>query len=250
MIDATGRPERVLLLGGTSEIGLAIVARLLEGRPGEVVLTGRDAHGLTRAAGLLASSGHDVTTHVLDATKVADHGPVLDDVLADPVDVVVLAVGQLGDQASMLDDPVAAARLLEVNLVGAGSLAIRIASRLRSQGYGHLIVLSSVAAERPRSSNHIYGASKAGLDALSRGLSEDLHGSGAGATVLRPGFVHTRMTAGLSPAPFATTPEAVAQIAAEAVRTRRAVAYAPGVLRWVMLVLRLLPRPLFRRLPA
>jgi decaprenylphospho-beta-D-erythro-pentofuranosid-2-ulose 2-reductase len=250
MIDATGRPQRVLLLGGTSEIGLAIVSRLLQGRPGAAVLVGRDAHGLERKGSLLAAAGHEVTTLVLDATEVANHGPVLEDVLEDPIDVAILAIGQLGEQSRLLTDPVAAARLLEVNLVGGGALAIRMADRFRAQGYGHLIVLSSVAAERPRTANYVYGASKAGLDALSRGLSEDLRGSGAGATVLRPGFVHTRMTAGMRPAPFATTPQAVADIAAEAVRSRRAIAYAPSMLRWVMYVLRLLPRPLFRRLPG
>lgn len=249
MIDATGRPQRVLLLGGTSEIGLAIVVRLFDGRSGEVVLAGRDPDGLADAAAALTRAGHAVTTLAFEAADVATHAAMLDEAFASYVDVAIVAFGQLHDQAKLLADPLAAAHLAEVNYVGALSVGLHLASRFRAQGYGHMLALSSVAAERPRRSNYVYGSSKAGFDALFTGLADDLHGSGVTVTVLRPGFVQTRMTRGLKPAPLATTADAVADVAAEAVRTRRPLAHVPGALRWVMLILRLMPRRLFRRLP-
>jgi decaprenylphospho-beta-D-erythro-pentofuranosid-2-ulose 2-reductase len=113
-----------------------------------------------------------------------------------------------------------------------------------------MIVLSSVAAERPRAANAVYGAAKAGLDSLAQGLADAGHGTGPRVLVVRPGFVKTRMTAGLRPAPFATTPEAVAEATVRALRGRAHTVWVPAVLRLVFAVLRHLPRPLFRRLPV
>ena len=112
-----------------------------------------------------------------------------------------------------------------------------------------MIVLSSVAAERARRSNAIYGAAKAGLDALAQGLADSLAGSGVRVLVVRPGFVRTRMTAGLEAAPFATSPDAVAEAAVKALAGRAHTVWVPPSLRYVFAVLRHLPRPIYRRLP-
>jgi decaprenylphospho-beta-D-erythro-pentofuranosid-2-ulose 2-reductase len=120
---------------------------------------------------------------------------------------------------------------------------------LREQGHGTLVVLSSVAAERPRASNAIYGAAKAGLDALAQGLGDSVAGSGVRVLVVRPGFVKTRMTAGLKPPPFATTPDAVAAATSRALRRGAHTVWAPGALRYVFAVLRHLPRAVYRRMP-
>ncbi len=109
-------------------------------------------------------------------------------------------------------------------------------------------MLSSVAAERPRRANFVYGSAKAGLDAFGRGLGEALRPDGVRVLVLRPGFVRTRMTAGLRPAPFSVDPEAVAAVAVDALRRGDEVAWVPAALRWVMLAARALPAPLFRRI--
>jgi decaprenylphospho-beta-D-erythro-pentofuranosid-2-ulose 2-reductase len=164
------------------------------------------------------------------------------------VDLVLVAFGELGDQAALETDPAAAARLAQVNYVGAVSVGLAVAARMRAQGHGTLVALSSVAAERPRRSNFVYGSSKAGLDAFFRGLGDALRGSGARVLLVRPGFVHTRMTAGLPAAPFATTPEAVAEGIVGALRSGAETVWVPSVLRWVMTVLRHLPAPLFRKL--
>jgi decaprenylphospho-beta-D-erythro-pentofuranosid-2-ulose 2-reductase len=111
------------------------------------------------------------------------------------------------------------------------------------------VVLSTVAAERARASNAIYGAAKAGLDALAQGLADATAGAGVRVLVVRPGFVKTRMTAGLPPAPFATTPEAVAEAVVRALPRRAQTIWVPGHLRFIFAVLRHIPRPLYRRLP-
>ncbi len=136
-----------------------------------------------------------------------------------------------------------------MNYLGAVSVAVPVARRLRSQGHGTLVALSSVAGERARRSNFVYGSTKAGFDAFFQGLGDSLAASGVQVIVVRPGFVHTKMTRGLDPAPLSTTPEAVATAIVEGLARGSHTVWAPPALRWVMAVLRHVPRPLFRRLP-
>ena len=136
-------------------------------------------------------------------------------------DIVILAVGLLGERGGLPDDLPGALEVLRVNLVGAGSLLLAAARRLDAQRHGTLIVLSSVAGERVRRSNVVYGASKAGLDALAQGLGDALHAHGVRVMVVRPGFVHTRMTRGLDAAPLSTEPAAVARAVVRGARSRR-----------------------------
>ena len=119
---------------------------------------------------------------------------------------------------------------------------------LRERGAGKIVVLSSVAAERPRRANAVYGASKAGLDALAQGLGDELRDDGVGMLVVRPGFVHPRMTRGLDPAPLSTTPEAVADVVIAGLDGGADTVWAPSTLRWLMIIIKLLPRPIFRKM--
>lgn len=227
-----------LLIGGTSEIGLAIVRRLA---PERAVLLGRDQERLTAAAAVL---GNGASTGLLGDGSIERAFAT-----AGPFDVVVLAVGVLGAQAGLDADPAEVEEVMRVDFVVSGSLLLDCLRQLRTQGSGTLIVLSSVAAERPRASNAVYGAAKAGLDALAQGLADATAASGVRVLVVRPGFVKTRMTAGLEPAPFATTPEAVAEATANALNGRAHTIWVPGRLRAVFGLLRHLPRPIYRRLP-
>jgi decaprenylphospho-beta-D-erythro-pentofuranosid-2-ulose 2-reductase len=136
------------------------------------------------------------------------------------------------------------------NYGGAVSTLLHVAGRLRAQGHGAIVVLSSVAGERVRASNFVYGSTKAGLDAFAQGLGDSLAGSGVDVLVVRPGWVATRMTEGLDPAPFATTPEVVAAAVADGLTRRREVVWAPGILRVVFAAFRHLPRPLWRKVAA
>ena len=246
----TGR--RVLLLGGTSEIGLAIVRRLAAAGPVRPYLVGRDRHRLETALAELEREGcQPGEVDVLEATDLNAHGEVIGRAFQNGggFDLVILAVGVLGAQAGLDAERREAIEVLEVDFLGSGSLLLESLHRLREQGRGQLVVLSSVAAERPRAGNAIYGAAKAGLDALAQGLADAEAGSGVHVLVVRPGFVKTRMTAGLDPAPMSTTAEEVASATVRALATRGHTVWVPARLRLVFSILRHLPRPVYRRLP-
>jgi decaprenylphospho-beta-D-erythro-pentofuranosid-2-ulose 2-reductase len=235
MRDALGAVQSVLVVGGHSDIARALVERLQRERPLRVVLGVR--------------SPQEPDELRFDALDRSSHGAFVDAAFAGgDIDLVVVAVGVLGDQATDEHDADAAVAVMETNFVGAVSVLIPIADRLRSQGHGAIVVLSSVAAERPRRANFVYGASKAGLDAFAQGLGDSLVGSGVDVLVVRPGFVRTKMTVGLAEAPFATTPEVVAEEILRALRRHAHTVWVPSRLRLVMAVVRHLPRPLFRLL--
>jgi decaprenylphospho-beta-D-erythro-pentofuranosid-2-ulose 2-reductase len=243
--------RRVVVLGGTSEIALAIVSELQARAPREVALVGRNPDGLARAAADLTSAGCPRTlAFELDAQSLDRHAHIIGEAIDElgGADIVILAVGVLGERGGLPDDTAGALKVLQVNLMVAGSLLIHSVRRLREQGGGTLVVLSSVAAERPRRANAVYGASKAGLDALAQGLGDALHDDGVRILVVRPGFVHTRMTRGLQPAPLSTTPQALARVVVSGLEHGAHTVWAPPALRWLMVAVRMLPRPIFRRL--
>ncbi|MDQ4049580.1 MAG: decaprenylphospho-beta-D-erythro-pentofuranosid-2-ulose 2-reductase [Actinomycetota bacterium] len=253
MRDALGSVQSVLVLGGTSEIALATVRALLDERTRTVVLAVRDPEG---ARDVVESLRAGRSTHVeavaFDALRGEEHQALVDEIFDrhGDFDVVLLAFGVLGDQAESERDPAAARRVVETNFTGAVSVSVPIAQRLRAQGHGTLVVLSSVAGERARKANFVYGASKAGLDAFAQGLGDSLAGSGAHVMVVRPGFVQTKMTTDMDAAPLATTPDAVAQAVVAGLRRNAHTVWVPGALRGVMAVLRHLPRGVFRRIPG
>jgi decaprenylphospho-beta-D-erythro-pentofuranosid-2-ulose 2-reductase len=251
VIDAVGNPQSILLLGGTSEIGLAIVEAFATDRPMRVILAARPSERLDAAKARVEKLGCAVETVDFDARAVDTHSDVIRKAFAGgDIDVSVVAFGLLGDAEKAWTDVEAAVELATVNYTAAVSVGVALAERLREQSHGAMVALSSVAGERPRRSNFVYGSTKAGLDAFYTGLTEALRPNDVGVTVVRPGFVHTRMTEGMKPAPLSTTPEAVAAAAVDAVRNRREQVWVPAQLRGVMSVLRHLPRPVFRRLPV
>jgi decaprenylphospho-beta-D-erythro-pentofuranosid-2-ulose 2-reductase len=251
VIDAVGNPQSLLLLGGTSEIGLAVAARFAESRPLRVILAGRPGERLDAAAEKLRATGSTVSVLPFDARRPETHAEVVEKAFADgDIDVALVAFGILGDQEKAWTDLDTARELAEVNYVGAVTVGVALADRFTRQGHGSLVALSTVAAERPRRSNFVYGSTKAGLDSFYTGLTDALRPSGVKVSVVRPGFVHSRMTEGLKAAPLSQTPEQVAEIVVDVVRSGREQAWAPGQLRYVMTVLRHLPRAVFRRLPV
>lgn len=249
MQNALHEPQTILLLGGTSEIGRAIVDELVSPATRTLVLACRrpdDAHPEH-----FARDGLLVSVEYFDATETANHDAFVRMVVAEhgDIDVAVVAFGQLGSQDDFDEDPQRAAEVVHVNYTSAVAMCLALAARMRHQGHGHIVVLSSVAAERPRAANSVYGSSKAGLDAFAQGLGDAVRGSGVGVTVVRPGFVHTKMTRGRKAAPFATTPRVVGELAVAGIRSGKHTVWAPGILRYVFSVLRHVPRPIFRRLP-
>ncbi|PRX45187.1 short-subunit dehydrogenase [Prauserella shujinwangii] len=242
----------MVVLGGRSEIGLAVATRLAREGHREFVLAARPGADLTAAERTLREAGATTVTRVeFDADDLGGHGEVLGRIVreAAPVDVVVTAFGILGDQARAERDAGHAVRIVHTDYTAHVSVLTHLAGLLRAQGHGRLVVFSSVAGIRVRRANYVYGSAKAGLDGFASGLADALHGSGVRLLLVRPGFVVGRMTEGMSPAPFASTPGQVADATVAALRRGRQVVWVPPVLRFVFAALRLLPRPLWRRLP-
>ncbi len=230
MLDNLGRPGRVLLLGGTSEIGLAILAALRAPADTEVLLAGRDEQRMAAAGKELP---YRCTTVAFDALETG---------------IQIAATGVLTPQADADRDPVLAARMIEVNFTSHVTTLLAVASRMRTQRHGTIVVLSSVAAIRPRKANYVYGAAKAGLDAFARGLTDALAGTGIRVLLVRPGFVTGRMTAGLPPAPMSSTPAQIGSAVAAALDGKASLLWVPPGLAAAAMVIRLIPRPLWRRM--
>ena len=249
MQNALQEPQTIVLLGGTSEIGRAIVDELMAPVTRTVVLACR--HPDTAQPERFAREGLTVDVVFFDAADTGGHVRFVGDLTArhGDLDVVIVAFGVLGAQSDFDADPVAAAEAVHVNYTGAVSSTLAAAVQMRRQGHGHIVVMSSVAGERGRASNYVYGSSKAGLDAFAQGLHDSLAGSGVKVTVVRPGFVHSKMTRGLKSAPLAVTPRQVAEVAVAGMKAGRHTVWAPPALRYVFMILRHVPRPIFRRLP-
>ena len=250
MLDALGTPQSLLLLGGTSDIGLAVARRYAAERPLRVVLAARPTERRAAAAAQLRGAGCTVTEVDLEARDHASHAATIDAAFADgDIDVAVVAFGLLGDPEQTWQDPDALRELIDVNYTAPAHLGVLLAARMRTQAHGRIVALSSVAGERVRRSNFVYGSTKAGLDGFYLGLGEALRDSGVGVLVVRPGFVKSKMTEGLDEAPLAVTPDEVAEAIVNGLRHRRELVWVPAPMRFVMSGLRHVPRPLFRRLP-
>lgn len=254
MRNALGSYQRVVVLGGTSAIAMATVSRWAATSPGlEVVLAARPSDKRDGVVAELTAQGARVEAVDLDVeadpavqqvAMAAVYGRDRPD-----VDVVLVAFGVLGDQEQAWQDPAAALRMIDVNMRSAILHGVLAANRLRVQGHGALVLLSTVAGERVRRSNFVYGATKAGADDFYRGLAQAVAPSGVQVLIVRPGFVRSPMTQGLADAPLAVDPQDVAAVVDEGLRSGREVVWAPGPMRWVMAGLRALPTPVFRRLP-
>ena len=222
-----GPARAVLLLGGTSEIGLATVHALALGPGSTVFLCGRDSAGLRSAAGTF-HDGVNVVTDQLEALDPDSVAAVINRAFdTTQIDIVLPAFGVLGNQATFELEPSSTAALLTINVTSQVRALLEAAKRLRLQGHGTLVVLSSIAGVRPRRANFVYGAAKAALDAFAQGLADSLHGSGVRVLLVRPGFVTGRMTQGMRPAPMATTPPAVGRAIASAIDDPKAIVWVP-----------------------
>jgi decaprenylphospho-beta-D-erythro-pentofuranosid-2-ulose 2-reductase len=251
MKNSLGSVQTVLVLGGDSDIAFATLSRLIRERTRTIVLAGRHRERLEdRAKDLRELGASRVDVLELDASDFDSHEEFVKQVWTEhsDIDLVFLALGALGDQMRDEQDRARALEVIQTNYTGPVSLIIPIAGELKRQGHGTIAVMSTVAAERPRRSNFIYGSSKAGIDWFTQGLGDALHGSGVNVLVVRPGFVKSKMTIHLKDAPLAATPDEVAEAIATGLRRNRNIVWVPGKIRWVMSILRHLPHAVFRRL--
>jgi decaprenylphospho-beta-D-erythro-pentofuranosid-2-ulose 2-reductase len=252
VLDAVGNPQTILLLGGTSEIGLAICDRYLQNAHARIVLAampddpGRD----DAVAQMKAAGARSVELIDFEALHTDTHPKVIEQAFADgDVDVAIVAFGLLGDAEELWQNQRKAVQIAEINYTAAISMGVLLGEKMRAQGFGQIIAMSSAAGERVRRSNFVYGSTKAGLDGFYLGLSEALRQYGVRVLVIRPGQVRTRMSAHVKEAPLTVDKEYVANLAVTASAKGKELVWAPAAFRYVMMVLRHIPRSIFRRLP-
>jgi short-subunit dehydrogenase len=241
---------KVAVVGATRGMGRAL-ARLMAERGDALCLLGRDGGELeTSARDLLARGARGpVTTARLDLAEPTGFARALDaaDRALGAFDTLVVTAGDFAPQEMLAGDPARLERLLHLNFTAAAVLCQQAAERLAGRGGGTICAFSSVAGDRARRSNYLYGASKAGLSAFLDGLHLAYADRRVRVVCVRPGFVKTAMTAGLPVPPFAGEPDAVARVVLRAIDRGAPVVYAPPIWRWVMLAIRLLPRAVMRR---
>lgn len=253
MINAVGNPQTLLLLGGTSEIGLAICEEYLKKAPLRVILAalpndpGRDA----AVAQMKAAGATQVDLIDFDALDTEGHPKMIDEAFsAGDVDVAIVAFALDGDAEELWQNQRKAVLVANVNYTASVSVGVLLGEKMKAQGFGRIIAMSSVAGERVKRANFVYGSTKAGLDGFYLGLGEALAPFGPKVTVVRPGMVRTKFSAHVKEAPLTVNKEIVAELAVAASDKGKEIVWTPGPWRFVMMALRHVPRAIFRKLPV
>ncbi|MDO4761868.1 MAG: decaprenylphospho-beta-D-erythro-pentofuranosid-2-ulose 2-reductase [Corynebacterium sp.] len=252
MLNAVGQAQNILLLGGTSEIGLAIVKEFLTKGPSRVILAAREDSPRVEAAveSLKASGASAVDVIDFDATKFDTHQEVIDlAFLGGDVDVAIVAFGTLGDQEALWQDQKLAVASAETNFTAPVSVGVLLAQKLKAQGHGTIVALSSVAGQRVRRSNFVYGAAKAGMDGFYLNLGEALREFGVNVLVVRPGQVRTKMSAEAGEAPLTVEAADVAKATVDAVLAKKQAIFVHPLFQYVSLAFKFIPQAIFRKLP-
>jgi decaprenylphospho-beta-D-erythro-pentofuranosid-2-ulose 2-reductase len=249
--NAFGQPQSLVVLGGSSDIARALTKKLCAQRTRTVILAGRDQTLLDDArTEALAYGASHVDTVLFDAGDPANAERVVNEAfmkVGGVVDLVVVAVGLLGDQTASENDSLKAAEMATVNFTWPVAALAKVRGLLVTQGSGRIVVLSSVAAIRVRRAKYLYGGAKAGLDRLCIGLADSLEGTGVTLQIVRPGHVRSKMTAGIKDPPFATGVDQVADDIVKGLSNRTPIIWSPPFLRTIFFVLRHLPAPLWRK---
>ncbi len=242
--------QRIVALGALSAMCKATL-RLYAEEGARIVIAGRGEDRLKAlATDLEARGAHQVVTWDTDLTGCADPRAELARMTSaiGGMDGVLLFYGTLGDNAKAEKDMSEARSILHTNFTSAAEWCLAAADLIESQSHGSLVVVGSVAGDRGRQSNYIYGAAKGGLGLLVQGIAHRLVRCGGNAVVIKPGFVDTPMTASIAKGgPLWAKPEAVAQIIKRAATRHSPVVYAPGFWRWIMLAIRAVPTPVFHK---
>ncbi|MBP3088340.1 decaprenylphospho-beta-D-erythro-pentofuranosid-2-ulose 2-reductase [Corynebacterium sp. sy017] len=252
MLNAVGQVQNILLLGGTSEIGLAIVTEFLTHSSAHVTLAARSRSPRLEAAidQIKQAGATDVSVLDFDATDFDKHPQVIDDAFAHgDVDIAIVAFGTLGDQERLWQEHDLAVRSAQTNYTAPVSVGVLLAQKFKQQGHGTIVALSSVAGQRVRRSNFVYGAAKAGMDGFYLNLGEALKEYGARVLVVRPGQVRTKMSADAGEAPLTVNREDVAKATVEAVIAKKDTIFVHPLFRYVSLAFNFIPQAIFRKLP-
>ena len=240
-------PPLWLVLGASSSIARAFI-RLAAAEGAELILAGRDVADMERtAADARLRGAPKVDVRRFDAADTESHATFVDAIPSRPLNVL-LAFGLMHPQAAIDRDPVLGEQVIAVNYLGAVSVLARLEPRLAAEGRGALVVLSSVAGDRGRPSNFVYGSAKAGLNAYLQGLRARLAGKGVSVTTVKAGFMDTAMTYGLPGMFLVASPEACARACLAAAAKQRDTVYFPAFWRLIMAVIKAIPERIFKRL--
>jgi len=252
VINAVGNPQTILLLGGTSEIGLAICAEYLRKSPARLILAALPGDPLRAdaVAQLEDAGASEVEVIDFDALDTESHPKVIDAAWTrGDVDIAIVAFALDGDPEELWQNQRKAVMVAGINYTAAVSVGVLVGEKMKAQGFGRIIAMSSVAGERVRRANFVYGSTKAGLDGFYLGLGEALRPHGPRVLVIRPGMVRTRFSSHVKDAPLTVNKEDVAALAVSASQKGKELVWAPGTFRYLMMILRHIPRPIFRKLP-
>ena len=242
--------KKVLVLGATSAIAQATV-RLLAARGASLYLVGRNAERLEAVAKDARTRGAaKVESEALDLDDLTQHEALVERAATalGGLDGALIAHGILGDQKVAERSYTDTEKVLRTNFLSAVSLLTPLANRFEAQKAGTLVVISSVAGDRGRQSNYVYGASKGALSVFLQGLRNRLARSGVAVVTVKPGFVDTPMTADLKKNALFASPETVARGMLRAADKGRNEVYLPGFWRLIMFIIRSIPEPLFKRM--
>ncbi len=243
-------PGAILVMGGTSDIGLAIAAELLARQARPVVLAARlqSPHLSSAVAAMESAGATSVQTVDFDACDTASHPAVMERCFAmGSVGTAIVAFGILGDAKQLWHNQSLVVEAASVNFTAALSVGVLLGQALREQGAGQIVAVSSMAGEKVRPSNFVYGSTKAGMDAFYLNLGEALDRFGVQVLVVRPGFVNSKMTHGRKNLLSVST-RTVAVKTVQALDARRRVVRVPAVFGPLMGIYRHLPRTLARRM--
>jgi decaprenylphospho-beta-D-erythro-pentofuranosid-2-ulose 2-reductase len=236
-----------LVLGASSSVARAF-ARLVAERGGDLILAGRDMRDIERiAADARIRGAIRVDVRAFDALDRAGHEAFIADLPRRAMNVF-LAFGTLLPQAEIDSDPALAQQVIAVNYLGAVSMLSRLAPRMAQEGKGAIVALSSVAGDRGRPSNYVYGSAKAGLNAYLQGLRAAYNAKGVTVTTVKPGFMDTSMTYGMSGMFLVASPEACARACLDCADKGRDVVYFPRFWWLIMAIIKAIPERIFKRL--
>ncbi len=243
MLNGLGQIQNILVIGGKSQIALETVLNIPLAPNGKVFLLGREIRkeNIVLANTEVTKINYDISDSSQQISQISELFDKRD------FDLVIFSIGYLGlspSKSTLEQDQI----IFDVNFTHSASVLNYVAKRLKSQNHGKILILSSVASLRPRKSNYIYGAAKSGFDFFARGLQLDLLGTGVNVCIARPGFVHSNMTKGMTPAPFAISAAKAGEICALGIQKSKKVFYVPGILRYVMFIVKFLPHKILNKL--
>jgi decaprenylphospho-beta-D-erythro-pentofuranosid-2-ulose 2-reductase len=243
-------PKRVLVLGATSAIAIAVARKLAAGGASFYLVARSEAKLEAVACDLETRGAHAVFAHVLDLDNTAGHPEMLARAAETlgHIDLALIAHGIMGDKKAVQEDYVAAGKVFETNFLSAASLSTWLANYFEARGAGVLAVISSVAGDRGRKSNYVYGASKGALNIFLDGLRNRVDRAGVQVLTIRPGFVSTPMTAHLKQTALFAHPNKVADGILHAIAARKDVVYLPKIWRPIMFLIRNIPERIFKKM--